>query len=650
MNRTNAAPFISAMLPRFLYALVALGLALYAALTVWLVFSGMFFPYALDYGEGFVLWFTHLLANGQPIYNLPETAHITSNYPPVFMLLAAPYDALFGVTYVWGRWLSFAAAALLVAFIIRIVRGETRHWRAALLAGFFFFSSTFVYHWAPLFRVDMLGVTFSIAGVFCVWRWERINNQLSVSGHQSSVISGQSSVASRQPPTSIRQSLVSRLYLPLAFGFFLLALYTKHSLFFAPAASILAIFLRDRRAAVWFALALGISGGAIFLLLEMTTRGGWSFGVLASNATVWTMRVFAPLFQSFIVTYAVLLALGALGWARRVLRERKRGVLEIYAVAACLSIALAGREGAWENYFLEPIALACLFTGFALAHWQSAPRWKWALPALLLLQLALFWDQHDPRIAQKLFDDARAGNAHVAPLVRAAQGDLISEDAGLLATNGKRVVYYSFPYSTLARAGKWDQHWELGNLRAGKFPLVILMQGTRTDVDKFGNFTRAFVSALDYGYAVLTEDIRYQVFAPAPLQNLGPNAQFGELFDLVGWSLAPEELGAEKTMQVTLVWRALQKPDARYTGFAHLEDANGGVIAQDDHEPKNGAYPTTRWAQEEMARDTFRLKIPANLKPGEYVLRVGWYDAATQDRLSLPDGADSVELEKFVAR
>ncbi|RIK29634.1 MAG: hypothetical protein DCC52_07175, partial [Chloroflexi bacterium] len=87
---------------------------------------------------------------------------------------------------------------------------------------------------------------------------------------------------------------------------------------------------------------------------------------------------------------------------------------------------------------------------------------------------------------------------------------------GLLATNDKPVIYYTFPYSTLARAGKWDQHWEIENLRAGKFAYVILRQGTAADVDHFGNFTRAFLSALHYGYAVESQDALYQVYAPAP--------------------------------------------------------------------------------------------------------------------------------------
>jgi hypothetical protein len=617
------------LLSRFLWFLVIAGLALYAALTLWLALAGIFFPYQLDYGEGIVLWFTRQLALGQPIYFPLGESFASSNYPPGFMLLAATLYPLFGDSYVWGRWLNLAAVFVVTAVIIRLVRGETRDWRAALVAAAFFFGSTFIYHWSPLFRVDLTGLAWTMAGVFCVWRWEKI-------------------VAGRRSPVAGQ----AVLYLIAAIIFFLAALYTKHSLLFAPAAAVLAIYLRDRKSALLFALALALIGIAIFAGMEWATRGGWSFGLITLNATVWTPRVFLHWMQTFLVTYAVLIILGAWSWVRRVARGWRDGkggigILEIYAVAAFVALALAGREGAWENYFFEAVVMVCVFAGFAIAREWNELGWRWALPLVLLLQLALFWNEHDPRIAASLLAQTRAGNEQLASIVRAAPGTVISEDMGLLVTNGKPVAYYTFPYSTLARAGRWDQHWEIENLRTGRFPLVVLMQGTRADVDRFGNVTRAFVSALDYGYGLVQENPRFQVYAPAALQHFDPHAKFEDKFELVGWSVTPEELHAGETLNLTIVWRALRQPNARYTTFAHLEDANGAVIAQDDHEPSHGAYPTTRWAQDELVRETYSLRVPSALKRGEYVLRVGWYDSESQERLSTRDSTDSIQLRDW---
>lgn len=608
---------------RILWGLVTAGVVIYVGLTVWLAFRAIFFPYTLDYGEGDVFWFTRKLALGQNIYlPLGGPPFDSANYPPVAMLLTAALYPLFGDALTFGRWLNFAAALLIAAFIVRFVRTETKNTRIAFLGAGLFLGSTFVYHWVPLYRVDLIGVAFALAGIFCVWRWERVTVGA---------------------PSGARQRI---FYLSGALLFFLLALYTKHSLLFAPAAAVLAIFLRNRRGALFFALALGGIGGAIFLLLEILTRGGWSFGIFELNATVWTMRVFAPLAQSFVVTYFILLGLALWGWLARV-RHKKFGVLEIYAAASLFSLALAGREGAWENYFFEPIAMACVFASFPLVWGLTQKRWQWIFPALLLMQLALFWNAHDPRIALKLFDETRAGNERVGALVRQAAGSVIAEDMGLLWKNGKPVDYYSFVYSTLARAGRYDQKWEIENLRAGNFPLVILNRGTREDVDKFGNFTRAFVSALDFGYRLTSEDARYSVYEPAPLENFEPRAKFGDTFELVGWSLEPNTLRPGEEVTLTIVWRALQQPNARYTTFAHLEASDGSKIAQDDHEPLRGIYPTTHWSQNEMVRDTYRLQIPSTLNAGDYTLRVGWYDTATQDRLSVNGNEDVIELQTF---
>lgn len=620
------------ILMRGLWALVVIGVLLYVGLTFWLATSALFFPYALDYGEGIVVWFTDKLAQGQTIYPVFDSAVFDgSNYPPVAMVLAAMLRVALGDALFAGRWLAFACTLIVAAFIVRWVKSATRDGRASLLAAGFFLGSTFIYHWMPLFRVDMPGVAFALAGIFCVWRWERADRRQTTDD-------GRQTTGDRHP---------QRLLL-FAILFFLTALYTKHSLLFAPAAAVVAIFLRDKRAALFFAAALGALGAALFLLLEIFTRGGWSFGIVTMNATVWTPRVLLPLLQSFLLTYAVLLGLGAWSWWTRV-RQRKFGVLEIYAAAALLSLALAGREGAWENYFLEAIAMSCVFAGIAIANLAVAKQtaWQFGLPLLLLLQLGLFWQEHDPRVAQNLFDEVRAGNQQLAPLIQNAQGTVIAEDTGLLWKNGKPVAYYSFPFSALARAGRYDQKWEIENLRAGNFPLVILYRGTRANVDAFGNFTRAFVSALDYAYAPTIETARYQVYEPAPLQEFAPQARFGETFELVGWKLTPSELRAGDALDLTIVWRALQKPPARFTMFAQLAEAKGGNIAQVDLEPQHGAAPTTQWAAGEMVRDIVRLQVPQNVPPGEYVLRIGWYDTLTQENLSTASGEDVVELKRW---
>jgi len=239
-------------------------------------------------------------------------------------------------------------------------------------------------------------------------------------------------------------------------------------------------------------------------------------------------------------------------------------------------------------------------------------------------------------------------NQELAVLLARTPGTILSEDMGALATSGKGVAYYTFQYSSLARSGKWDQNWELNGLRDGAFPLVILERGTREDVDHYRRFTREFVSALDRYYARTRTIGKYEIYAPAPPLRLQP-ADFGDAIALVGWNAQPAS-SPPGALHVTIVWQARRAMPQRYTAFVHLDAAraDGGKIAQDDREPRGGIYPTTRWAPNEMVQETYTLKVPGDLPRGKYVLRVGWYDADTGERLPVPGSADdAVVLATF---
>ena len=609
-------------LPRVLWLLVWICLAIYLGFTVWVALAGLVYPYQLDYGEGIVLWFAQQIAHGHSIYKgLAELPYASSNYPPVSMFLAALLMPIFGEGYAGGRLLNFASALIVAALIYRIVRVEAgKRWLGAL-AALFFLGSPYIYHWIPLFRADLFGLAFTFGGVFCIWEFGR-----------------KSQVASRSHLTTDYVRSTERRLLVTAFVLFLLALYTKQTLFAAPAAAVLALFQHNRRLAIAFALALGAIGGAIYLAIDAATSGAFTFGLITSNATVFLPEQLFNLLSNFAITFPVLIMLALWRLVNRV-RARQVGVLEWYAVISCAALVLAGRMGAWENYFFEALVVLCVLAGFAIRDTGYGIRHtRVVIPLLLLVQLALMWREHDPRIAANLMAEGLPANRQLAALLARTPGTIISEDMGALATSGKSVDYYTFQYSSLARSGQWDQSWELNSLRDGAFPLVILERGTREDVDHYRRFTREFVSALDRYYARVQTIGKYEVYAPAPLAH-SQSIEFGEEIAMVGWSAEPITFEPAK-LRVTIVWQAKRMMARRYTAFVHLENEAGKKIAQDDHEPRWEDYPTTRWAAGEMVREEYTLNLPGDLGSGKYVLRVGWYETDTGDRLAVPGSAD----------
>jgi 4-amino-4-deoxy-L-arabinose transferase-like glycosyltransferase len=72
----------------------------------------------------------------------------------------------------------------------------------------------------------------------------------------------------------------------------------------------------------------------------------------------------------------------------------------------------------------------------------------------------------------------------------------------------------------------------------------------------------------------------------------------------------PPQAPAGQTITATLTYELIRPTQRRGTAFVHLLDADGRLVAQDDHAPLDGNYPTDLWDPGECVRETFRLNIP----------------------------------------
>jgi hypothetical protein len=100
-------------------------------------------------------------------------------------------------------------------------------------------------------------------------------------------------------------------------------------------------------------------------------------------------------------------------------------------------------------------------------------------------------------------------------------------------------------------------------------------------------------------------------------------------------------LSAQRTSTgITLRWQALKKPEHDYTVFAHVLDAQGTLVAQQDSPPREGNYPTSLWDVGEVVDDPHPLNFAT--QAGEH-LEVGLYTFPDLRRLSV-DGTSSDRL------
>lgn len=100
----------------------------------------------------------------------------------------------------------------------------------------------------------------------------------------------------------------------------------------------------------------------------------------------------------------------------------------------------------------------------------------------------------------------------------------------------------------------------------------------------------------------------------------------------------PAQITAGRPLTVTLAWTARAAPLLNLTAFVHLLAADGAILAQDDHQPTGGHYPTSLWRPGEGSLETYRLNVPAGAA-GPVTLIAGLYHAPTGQRLSVLDQA-----------
>lgn len=120
-----------------------------------------------------------------------------------------------------------------------------------------------------------------------------------------------------------------------------------------------------------------------------------------------------------------------------------------------------------------------------------------------------------------------------------------------------------------------------------------------------------------------------RLFAPPDIAHLTA-IRFGGSVELAGYEITTAE-----SINVTLLWRALNTPENDLIAFVHIEDAEGRVVAQSDSVPANWNRPTTGWLSGEYLLDPRALPL---LPAGEYAVYVGLADRVTGARLLTADG------------
>lgn len=351
--------------------IAALAILLFSLLVYFVYAANLIrFPFDYDQGEGFELVDTILFSQGKWPYQNTETfPFYSSNYPPLFHIIAAPFVWIFGPAYWYGRLLGFLGTLVTASAIAYAVYREGRNRWIAIFSGLAFLASNTVYHIGPLFRQHATMVMFETLAVVIL-------------AHAN----------------EIADTPKRRRTLAIGLGLILAAGYTKQLAAVTALAVGIFLFIRQpRRAVVWGMLA-GIVGAAIFVAMNIATNGEWWRQAILANVNelkiIQTIALFKQWFglHGFLIVPAVLLVIYELYFDR----------LSIYAIwfvaAAGINGIASGTWGGGDSYFTTSIAALCILSGIFAARTLSR---GWQFPENYLSRLFLNpLRQYAPQLAK----------------------------------------------------------------------------------------------------------------------------------------------------------------------------------------------------------------------------------------------------------
>jgi ABC-type glycerol-3-phosphate transport system permease component len=404
------------------------------------------FPFPLNYGEGPLLDQAVRLAGFQSIYSadLGQAPYTISNYPPLYLIVQAPFVWLFGPELWYGRLISLLSVGATALFVALTLFTLTKDRIAAMAAGLTFPAIPYVMRWSSLGRVDLLGLALSWAGLFAVVRWPGRRRAIA-----AAAVLFVAAVLTRQ--TYVLAAPLTAFVWLLAQG-------------------------HRRRALELTGISCGL-GLASFAALNIATDGGFFLNTVTANINEfrWERVSFNALGA---LLACPLLLLGGLAFLSRGAADGAWWVAAPYLALSVPSALLVGKVGSDVNYLLELSAALCLVTG-ALISWQRGrPRIRALIIGLLAVQvLALAQSSLVPSGLQDYVIDQEREVRQLSTIVARADGPVLTDEhMGLLPLNGKEIRLQPFEMTQLSRDGSWDQSSAVRSIRNEEYAVVMMWE------------------------------------------------------------------------------------------------------------------------------------------------------------------------------
>ncbi len=432
------------------------------------------YPNSIDYGEGFVMNYAKLWANGQWKWDVNIPPYLTMVYGVGFPILSYPFVKLFGAELWVGRAISFISALVVCVLIYLIVKGISGRKGYALLASLLPATQPIFRDWSMMARVDMPAVMFDVIGFYLVMKFKNSK------------------------------------YIYLAIIPFVIAGMIKLTAIAGLIAVIVWLFLYNRKKLIIFSALSAFGLMMILLPLEIISKWTYLNHIITYNNTIQNIHLgtFLVLLNGFVYPFMILGVL-SIFYLRECSKDGDWSLPCLFFISALMiGLLTTLRSGAASMYYLEAIiasSVSALLGFFYLSKSKIlvAGVANYGFVALLVGIFVIYASKANFVLPDKQCTDEINT---VKVILSDSQKPIITENPSLAMAIGKDLYIEYFIFTNMTRLGYWDETPYIKKYKEQYFDYVVLS----APIDKRiadgvldGDFTDVVLEAIDNNYTLI---------------------------------------------------------------------------------------------------------------------------------------------------
>jgi hypothetical protein len=397
----------------------------------------------------------------------------------------------------------------------------------------------------------------------------------------------------------------------------------------------LGLYALDRPDIFWHRLSDTAASTEVNLLDNaLRTLGGLAF---SGDLTVAYNLPARPLLDP------IQLALGVIGLLLCLRRVKQPEFLfvPVWALVLMLPAMLSVGAPAFNRLAgaVPAILLLVALGGAQLYQWLSRLRWKWLAPVVLTavlvfttLQTAYAYFELWPR-AKGLLNAFSVSERIQAEVIQAQAG---TQTMYLSPSDNQRSIFsYLWQQQPLAISFNGRRCTVMPQTLTRDTSWVVNLSEDKRTLERLSALYPQIESHpvwVNTGTTVVT-----QLALPADLTAQVPTttlATVGDLFQLRDYHLIEPPVAGGR-LRARLLWQPIGSTPDDWIISTYLSDAAGQIYAQDDRQPCDGSYPTSRWQPSDLVSDDRTLTLPEDWPAGNYQLAIVFYRLSDGARLPI---------------